>query len=162
MLEHASTTGRNAAEVRGESCAVHCSRHHRTSSRQPGGRPTWLAVTALATAILAAPAAEAAPVFQGLGHLPGGNDSRPYAISADGRTVVGRADTGNSTQAFVWTPQEGIASLPHEAGATASTGRSVAADGHRIVGLQRLGAQGNEERLWVNNNVSWTGASFAQ
>lgn len=78
----------------------------------------------------------AAPVFLGLGDLPGGaNVSVAWGVSADGTTVVGTSESAAGTEAFRWTVAEGmigLADLP--GGAFVSYASDVSADGSVVVG----------------------------
>jgi probable HAF family extracellular repeat protein len=49
--------------------------------------------------------------FQGLGFLPGGTQSYPTGISADGSVVVGSCPTAFGTRAFRWTTGTGMVDL---------------------------------------------------
>ena len=81
-------------------------------------------VTALCVTILAtATAASSAPIFMGLGDLPGGDSaSLPEAVSADGSMIVGRGITGLGAEAYRWTEAEGMVGLgdlfPDEGGSS--------------------------------------------
>lgn len=80
--------------------------------------------------------ASAAPVFMGLGELPGGIlESRAFGISADGSTIVGDSRSATGLQAFRWrleTGMVGLGDLP--GGAFEGTGIGVSADGSVVVG----------------------------
>jgi probable HAF family extracellular repeat protein len=71
------------------------------------------------------------PHFTGLGDLPGGDlFSTAQSVSADGAFVVGYSHTVDGTEAFRWTPTEGIVALGF---AHAS---AISADGATIVGYR--------------------------
>jgi len=76
--------------------------------------------------------------FQGVGDLPGGTvESAAYAVSADGRTIVGSSVSSNGVEAFRWRDgvMTGLGSLP---GSTfGSRANGVSGDGSVIVGRSR-------------------------
>jgi probable HAF family extracellular repeat protein len=76
--------------------------------------------------------------FTPLGHLQGGSlDSRAFAVSRDGDTVVGQATISNSNgvRAFRWTQAGGMESLgAFQSAAPSSIANGVSADGSVIVG----------------------------
>ena len=73
------------------------------------------------------------PEFRGLGDLEGGRfSSQAYAISGDGKVVVGFS-SANTSQAFRWTATEGMVSLG-SLSSTSSQAYDVSADGSVIVG----------------------------
>jgi len=77
--------------------------------------------------------AEAAS-FKGLGDLPGGVfESRADAISADGKVVVGRSDSGGH-EAFRWTDSDGMVGLGYLPGDNESGAQGVSSDGSVVVG----------------------------
>jgi probable HAF family extracellular repeat protein len=81
--------------------------------------------------------AVAAPWFQGLKSLVGSElpSATAYAVSADGRVIVGGAGDLSQSQAFYWsegTGGVGIGDLP--GGATQALAQGVSADGSVIVG----------------------------
>ncbi len=129
----------------------------------------WYVAQAVCTGLFASilwfgsgPAA-AAPVFEGVGILPGAVASTVNAISADGSTVVGGRDdnwnTGDSG-AFRWTLSEGIQSL----GSTSpnSAAFDVSADGGVIVGAEEVMVQGRDAFRWTQSGgvELMTGVSF--
>jgi len=78
--------------------------------------------------------------FTSLGDLEGGPfDSRAFAISKDGSTVVGQSTTDDGFRAFRWTEVGGIQSLGAfaAAGQPLSIANGVSADGSLIVGESR-------------------------
>jgi probable HAF family extracellular repeat protein len=77
--------------------------------------------------------AEARPVFQGLGFLPGGTASEAAGISADGTVVVG-TNLSPSIRAFLWTAATGMVDLGVLPGQTESYAAAVSADGQVVVG----------------------------
>lgn len=115
----------------------------------------WLA--AAAGAVLIAPTAPAAPIFQGLGTLGTGFSERSEAaaLSADGTTVVGSgggssiAGSGLGT-AFRWTAQSGLVSL---GSLSTSTPRSqalgVSGDGSVVVGVSPSARSQGEAFRWT-------------
>ncbi|MGC4094555.1 MAG: hypothetical protein QM756_42895 [Polyangiaceae bacterium] len=77
------------------------------------------------------------PVFQGLGVLPTGTESRGLAISSDGTTVVGDSMVSARSRAFHWKAASGMKALPSPSdGLTyeSSTARAVSANGLVVVG----------------------------
>jgi len=80
--------------------------------------------------------ADLVPSFQGLGVLPGGNNSWAYGVSADGTTVVGTSQSDNPyVQAFRWTAEQGMVGLGWLPGGGHTTrGTRVSADGSVVVG----------------------------
>lgn len=75
--------------------------------------------------------------FMGLGDLPGGEfDSIAFAVSGDGRVVVGASVVeGSVGRAFRWTQAEGIQNL----GTITRDARAVSYDGSVIVGHRDIG-----------------------
>jgi len=73
--------------------------------------------------------------FQGLGFLPGGNQSFVQGVNADGTVVVGFSgvEHGNA-QAFRWTAASGMVGLGFLPGGNVSAARGVNADGTVVVG----------------------------
>jgi uncharacterized membrane protein len=75
----------------------------------------------------------------GLGFIPGGVAGAAFAVSADGKTVVGLDNitiTGNYTQeAFIWTAAGGMHPLGFLPGMTDSRATAVSADGSYVVGM---------------------------
>lgn len=69
--------------------------------------PHWACVSGvtIVALLVAAPSPLAAePFFQGLGFLPDtGPASVAYAVSGDGKVVVGQAGAGNTSDAVRWT-----------------------------------------------------------
>ncbi len=84
---------------------------------------------------------EAGPFFCGLGDLPGGDSwSEAWAVSADGRVVVGAtSDELGSAQAFRWTPTSGMVGLGclPDAAQRRSWAKAVSDDGSVIVGWSK-------------------------
>lgn len=72
--------------------------------------------------------------FTGLGFLPGGSSSYAYAISADGKVVVGASDSSSGHQAFRWTTARGMVGLGKLPGSRASFAYGVSGDGSVVVG----------------------------
>lgn len=78
---------------------------------------------------------------QVLGLLPGGYNSVARAVSADGSTTVGWGSTGTGgTQAFRWTPEQGMQDLGTENGFETSEALGASNDGSFIVGNTEAGA----------------------
>jgi probable HAF family extracellular repeat protein len=95
-------------------------------------------------------------IFQPLGHLPGGSSSTPYAVSADGSTVVGQASSSSGPQAFRWTAQSGIVGLGDlPSGPFHSEGWGVSADGSVVAGEGMVEVNG----LFQPQAFRWTAAA---
>jgi len=79
---------------------------------------------------------DAANGMQGLGFLPGGSGSEAFAVSADGSTVVGQAQSFPSDEPFLWDATNGMQGLGFLPGGR-EFGRalSVSADGSIVVGF---------------------------
>lgn len=93
----------------------------------------------------------AGPIFVGLGDLSGGTySSEAFGISADGRSVVGRSNSGAS-EAFLWRdgPTGGIVGLGSLAGF--SDARGISADGTVVVGRSTNSSGLNEAFRWTSN-----------
>lgn len=75
----------------------------------------------------------------GIGSLPGGGSvSAPYAISADGTTVVGVSPVSFGNQAFRWRAETGMVNLGYlSPGPPTSQANAVSADGRVVVGFAR-------------------------
>lgn len=82
----------------------------------------------------------------GLGHLPGGNISTAYDVSADGSIVVGESDDESfEVQAFIWDAENGMRQLqdvlvddyglPVEAWVKMTSARAISDDGNSITGF---------------------------
>jgi probable HAF family extracellular repeat protein len=87
-----------------------------------------------------------------LGGFPTGYNSEAVAVSADGRTVVGRAGPGTRSRAFRWTAAEGVVWIGEEHPTRTSGASGVSADGRVVVGGTFLG--GNQ--LSDFEAVVWT------
>ncbi|MCK5608989.1 hypothetical protein KAR91_44355, partial [Candidatus Pacearchaeota archaeon] len=75
--------------------------------------------------------------FQGLGDLAGGNfESKAYAISGNGKVVVGSSSssTSNRNQAFIWTADNGMQGLDYLTGSQRTSARDVSFNGSIVVG----------------------------
>jgi probable HAF family extracellular repeat protein len=87
--------------------------------------------------------------FQGLGDLPGGAfGGSAYGISGDGATVVGSSiTTDESTQAFLWSEEDGMIGIGHlgvpEGITPFSEAYAANADGSVVIGLSRSPESGN-------------------
>lgn len=103
-------------------------------------------------------AAEGAPQAElhGLGNLGGGDfESRAYAVSANGRVVVGYSKTPAGTEAFRWTPEEGMVGLGSLSPTDMeSIARDVSADGRVVVGRTRY--EGSAQNVY--EAFRWTAA----
>jgi probable HAF family extracellular repeat protein len=98
-------------------------------------RQFLLTAAILLTSICASSAANAAPTITNLGYIPGGDNTFPLALSADGTTVVGQVTNSSGVaRAFRWTAGTGVQDI----GAGVATAQSAAAgvngDGSVIVG----------------------------
>ena len=84
------------------------------------------------------------PYFVGLGQLSGGAGSIAMAVSADGMTVVGRAENADGDwEAFRWTAAEGMVGLgflPNSSPYPISMANDVSDDGTVIVGTSSNGS----------------------
>ena len=97
------------------------------------GMKTNLNIGFIFLLIFCVPAISLAAAFTGLGDLPGGSyESRPYAISGDGSTVVGYSRDDGGKRAFIWTADEGMVSLGTLGGSSQAHG--VSDDGSVVVG----------------------------
>ena len=83
------------------------------------------------------------------GALPGQTGSRAVAVSADGYTVTGLANTPSGEVAVRWTPAHGLVSLGTLPGDVTSEGVCVSADGQRIIGRSN-GPSGSRAFLWTS------------
>ncbi|NQZ99377.1 MAG: hypothetical protein HRU01_22955 [Myxococcales bacterium] len=81
--------------------------------------------------------ASAAPMFMGLGDLPGGVfQSRVADVSVDGSVAVGYGRVGSGFgEAFRWNQAEEMVGLGTLTGANSSESRGVSTDGSVIVGV---------------------------
>lgn len=112
--------------------------------------------------IVATGAASAAPMFEGLGYLPGAPStyydySVARAVSADGSTIVGASDAAiDGRAAFRWTADEGMQALGSSwrqyFGATAVSG-----DGAAVAGWG-----GNDTYYWSDRAFRWTSGGGIQ
>ncbi|MBZ5640966.1 MAG: hypothetical protein LAO51_19685 [Acidobacteriia bacterium] len=95
----------------------------------------------------------------GLGWLPGGGGDRSWAkdVSSDGSVVIGNSykGTGTSPEGFRWTEASGMVGLGYLAGASASYGVGVSADGSTTVGGSWFGGVNWEATRWT-----WNGATI--
>ena len=108
-------------------------RHARVVQRLRAVLFATTALTALALIVVSTQAR--AQSFQGLGFLPGGNNSSPTAMTADGSVVVGDSNSaGFSNEAFRWTMTSGMVGLGVLPGGTNSLASAVSADGSTVVG----------------------------
>jgi probable HAF family extracellular repeat protein len=91
--------------------------------------------------------------FQGLGDLPGGAfSSAAYAVSADGKVVVGGSVSSNGTEGFRWTKETGMVGLGDlPGGSFYSYAFGVSGDGSVVV-RQSSSALGFEAFRWTTTN----------
>ena len=90
--------------------------------------------------------------FMGLGDLPGFEiDSTAFAVSADGKTVVGDGNIMTVEEAFRWTQSSGMVALGDLDGGTYnSTAMGVSKDGSIVVGCSNS-ASGGEAYRWTES-----------
>lgn len=105
-------------------------------------------------ATVAASSARGAPIFIGLGTLPGANVSSATAVSADGSTVVGvsafQSPTTSGSEAFRWTAGDGMVGLGDLPGGDfSSAAYGVSGDGAVVVGSSRPGPGLQEAVYWT-------------
>jgi probable HAF family extracellular repeat protein len=95
-------------------------------------------------------------IFAGLGYLRGGVQSRPRAVSANGRVVVGEGDGPLGNEGFRWENgvMTGLGDLP--GGGFASAAFGVSADGSIIVG-DSWGSNGFEAFRLQSGSMSGLG-----
>ena len=109
----------------------------------------FVSVVAFATATPATSGSQC--FFQGLGFVPGGNQSFALGVNANGTVVVGFSFGPNvPDQAFRWTAASGMVGLGFLPGFMSSEARGVNADGKVVVGF---GASPSEQAF------RWTAAS---
>ena len=89
--------------------------------------------------------------MQDLGTLPGGSYSYAYGVSADGRVVVGVADSSAGWRAFRWENgvMQDLGTLPGGTGSEAY-GVCVSADGRVVVGYATNAAGQGRAFRWEN------------
>jgi len=96
----------------------------------------FVSVVAFATATPATSGSQC--FFQGLGFVPGGNQSFALGVNANGTVVVGFSFGPNvPDQAFRWTAASGMVGLGSLPGFMSSDARGVNADGKVVVGSAR-------------------------
>jgi probable HAF family extracellular repeat protein len=83
-----------------------------------------------------------------LGFLAGGDYSNGFGISADGNTVVGRANDASGTLPVRWTPGGGLESLGLAAGTFSGSAEAASGDGAVIAGTGSF-ATGQEATRWT-------------
>ena len=94
----------------------------------------FVSVVAFATATPATSGSQC--FFQGLGFVPGGNQSFALGVNANGTVVVGFSFGPNvPDQAFRWTAASGMVGLGFLPGFMSSEARGVNADGTVVVGV---------------------------
>ena len=109
-------------------------------------------VSGIAIATIAL-SASGAPLFMGLGDLPGAIDnSSATGVSADGSVVAGTGRTVSGNEAFRWTSGGGMVGLGDLAGGSFdSRARATSGDGSVVVGRGRS-ASGFEAFVWDATN----------
>ena len=103
-------------------------------------RSLSLCATSLVAVFGIAFGASAAPMFMGVGDLPGNSfASRAYAVSADGSVAVGWSISASGGEAFRWTSAGGMVGLGDlPGGGFFSEAFAVSADGLRCGRPRRL------------------------
>lgn len=125
-----------------DSCAITSCQHNVTQGNSCGNQGTCSA-----TGECVEPRCQ----FKPLGFLPNAirRESTAFAVSADGRTVTGRAALrSGSYSAFRWTEETGMVDLRYGT----ISGRGISADGSVIVG--RGGSETNQN-AWAFRTESW-------
>lgn len=110
----------------------------------------WIVLVVISLTLI--PAQDSMAVsFTPIGVLPGNaSNSRAWAISADGTTVVG---SGGNLRAFKWTVQDGILALPRMSSFGTYFASGVSADGTVVTGgAAVIGVVAGTAR-WVGNSV---------
>ncbi|NLE59894.1 MAG: hypothetical protein GX616_16195, partial [Planctomycetes bacterium] len=98
---------------------------------------------------LRSPPVGAVPSFHGITHLANGCSSSAEAVSADGSTVVGLAESNYDSRAITW--KNGVmTALPHPSGASDSYARCVSADGSVVAGNSYFSSSIRQAIRWVN------------
>lgn len=93
-------------------------------------------------------------VMTSLGTLSGGGNGVANAVSADGAVIVGTSSSPNTntTEAFLWTQDEGLVGLGDlPGGQFSSSATDVSADGSVIVGNGRPGDGFQEAFRWTES-----------
>ncbi|MHC4475656.1 MAG: PEP-CTERM sorting domain-containing protein [Planctomycetota bacterium] len=102
--------------------------------------------------------------FQGLGDLPGGIfESRAFAISGNGKVVVGSSSSATSEreQAFIWTAESGMQGLGY-LGSQRTRAKDVSYDGSIVVGWSGYLEANPEAFKWTElDGISSLGGSRA-
>ena len=127
--------------------------------RRPAFHPLRPIAAAVGVICATWPVLSAAAGVTGLGAFHGGMESEAYAVSGDGRIVVGGAIDGATANyhAFRWTSADGMQDLGLLNGGTAAIAMGISQDGGVIVGGARDGGAGGAERA-----VRWTAAGGIQ
>ena len=113
----------------------------------------FVSVVAFATATPATSGSQC--FFQGLGFVPGGNQSFALGVNANGTVVVGFSFGPNvPDQAFRWTAASGMVGLGSLPGFMSSDARGVNADGKVVVGFSTHDRPPSQEQAF-----RWTAAS---
>ncbi|MEX0938079.1 MAG: hypothetical protein WDZ59_09480 [Pirellulales bacterium] len=115
----------------------------------PGTKKVIITTCLALIAIWNIPAAPAA-IFTGLGHLPGGGDSRGMAVSDDGLVVSGWSSSFEGTEAIRWTMADGMVSLGDLPGSSVFSRNlgAISSDGSVIAGEARS-SDGTELFRWT-------------
>jgi uncharacterized membrane protein len=95
--------------------------------------------------------------FQGLGFLPGGNNSEARAVSADGSAVVGSSNTATTQQGYCWTASGGMIPLPRPEGLAMCWAGDISADGRTVSGWggNSFGTSAGWEGIrWMDGAIS--------
>jgi probable HAF family extracellular repeat protein len=97
--------------------------------------------------------------LQFLGTIPGGTNSAPFGVNADGSVVVGFANTATESHAFIWTEDTGMVSLRDYLigrgvdinGWILEIATAISADGGTIVGQ---GLFNGSPRAWMVSGLN--------
>ena len=99
--------------------------------------------------------------FRTLGPIPGGTQSFPHAVSADGGVIVGRINNPQ-TAAFRWSAADGMQQLPSLVPGQLSQPNAVSADGRIIAGSSeyQVGRRTTGDRgpIYEPHAVMWDSA----
>ena len=83
-------------------------------------------------------------------------ETAPNGISADGSIVVGGKTSGRNGEAFRWSEQSGLVTLPMFPGHDTASAYDVSADGRIVVGLGWRNRPSGSPRIplcWIGNSV---------
>ncbi len=141
MTEKKTGTGKATRKAAGEA-------DRETGRRRTGSRPrALLFTTSLALFPGLLPGIVLSQTMEDLGLLAGGSFSIAYAISADGATVVGSADSATGAPAFLWSEGTGMQELEGLPGSLSTAAYGVSGDGTAVVGRSIVGTD-NRAFFW--------------